>query len=68
MNLAGRLRALERVTTPVGVCSECGGKGPTPRVLVWHQDRGDPKPEHPVCPACGRGPGVVRLIILGDGP
>ena len=63
MRLTHRLKRIERAVAPTGGCRVCRGKGPMPRVLVWHEGA-EPKPEHPACPGCGRRPAAVKLIIL----
>jgi hypothetical protein len=65
MRLASKLKRIERMLAAQGVCRVYHGEGPMPQVLMWREGL-EPKPQHPVCLGCRKGPGAVKMIVLGD--
>jgi hypothetical protein len=60
MNTAQRLAAIEQQLSAAGSCEVCEASDARPRTIVVYSDA--QQPDDTPCPACGRGPLVVRVV------
>jgi ribosomal protein S14 len=67
--LNSRLRRVEASASEAsGRCPECYREPGFARGDVFYPEKGEPKPEPPACPGCGRPLGyVIKVVYEGEG-